>query len=125
MALILDTSFIIAAEREARRRQTGRTHEFLSQHTNEEFFITFTVAGELACGDSASARDAWESLIRPCYEAPPVNSKIRCSSVQNARCCFGKRARSARLLKFPPNACRGERCGVWGRRAPISLVDVR
>ncbi len=65
MALILDTSFIIAAEREARRRQTGRTHEFLSQHTNEEFFITFTVAGELACGDSASARNAWESLIRP------------------------------------------------------------
>ena len=23
---------------------------------------------------------------------------------------------------FPPNACRGERCGVWGRTAPSSLV---
>jgi hypothetical protein len=21
--------------------------------------------------------------------------------------------------EFPPNACRGERCGVWGRIAPI------
>jgi predicted nucleic acid-binding protein len=65
MALILDTSFIVAAEREARRRQIGRTHEFLSQNGDEEFFITFTVAGELACGDSASAREAWEKLLRP------------------------------------------------------------
>jgi len=23
---------------------------------------------------------------------------------------------------FPPNACRGERCGVWGRIAPIRPV---
>ena len=26
------------------------------------------------------------------------------------------------LYGFPPNACRGERCGVWGRIAPIKLV---
>jgi predicted nucleic acid-binding protein len=65
VALILDTSFVVAAEREARRRQNGKTHEFLSQHADEEFFITFTVASELACGDSVSARDAWERLIRP------------------------------------------------------------
>ena len=65
MALILDTSFVVAAEREARRRQNGRVHEFLSRHSDEEFYITFTVAGELACGDSASDRDAWEQLIRP------------------------------------------------------------
>jgi hypothetical protein len=25
--------------------------------------------------------------------------------------------------KFPPNACRGERCGVWGRTAPIIPVQ--
>jgi hypothetical protein len=25
---------------------------------------------------------------------------------------------------FPPNACRGERRGVWGRVAPIKLVGV-
>ena len=23
---------------------------------------------------------------------------------------------------FPPNACRGERCGAWGRTAPSKLV---
>jgi len=27
--------------------------------------------------------------------------------------------------EFPPNACRGERCGVWGRIAPINLVYKR
>ena len=26
------------------------------------------------------------------------------------------------LFLFPPNACRGERCGVWGRRAPKDWV---
>ncbi|MEY3479332.1 MAG: hypothetical protein RIQ71_107 [Verrucomicrobiota bacterium] len=65
MALILDTSFVVAAEREARRRKRGRTQEFFSHHPDEEFFITFTVAGELACGNSASARESWEQLIRP------------------------------------------------------------
>jgi hypothetical protein len=28
-------------------------------------------------------------------------------------------------LKFPPNACRGERCGGWGRIAPINPVCFR
>lgn len=65
MALILDTSFIVTAEREAHRRQRGRAHDFLSTHDDEEFFITFTVGGELACGASASTRATWERLIRP------------------------------------------------------------
>ena len=25
-----------------------------------------------------------------------------------------------RAFQFPPNACRGERCGVWGRTTPIN-----
>ncbi|MEX1110529.1 MAG: type II toxin-antitoxin system VapC family toxin [Chthoniobacterales bacterium] len=65
MALILDTSFIVDAEREAQRRPDGRAHDFLSSHPEEEFFITFTVAGELACGTSAAARESWERLLRP------------------------------------------------------------
>ena len=28
------------------------------------------------------------------------------------------------LLSFPPNACRGERCGVWGSIAPSDWVLV-
>jgi tRNA(fMet)-specific endonuclease VapC len=65
MGLILDTNFIIAAEREARRGDTSRTQAFLARYPDEEFFITFTVAGELACGNSASARRDWEILCRP------------------------------------------------------------
>lgn len=65
MDLILDTGFVIAAEREARRGAPGSADAFLSRHPNETFFITFTVAGELACGQSASARRDWERLCRP------------------------------------------------------------
>lgn len=65
MGLILDTSFVVAAERGARRGVLGRPAVFLSQHPQATFFITFTVAGELACGQSASARRDWERLCRP------------------------------------------------------------
>ena len=65
MGLILDTNFVIAAEREARHSQPGRADAFLSQRANETFFITFTVAGELTCGQSASTRRDWERLCRP------------------------------------------------------------
>jgi tRNA(fMet)-specific endonuclease VapC len=62
MGLILDTSFVIAAEREARRGVPGRADAFLAQHASETFLITFTIAGELACGQSASLRGEWERL---------------------------------------------------------------
>lgn len=65
MGLILDTNFIITAEREARRGLVGRADQFLASHTGETFFITSTVAGELACGQSASRRADWERLCRP------------------------------------------------------------
>lgn len=65
MALILDTNFVIAAEREARRGESGQAHAFLAAHPDEEFFITFTVAGELACGISAATRVVWQRLIQP------------------------------------------------------------
>lgn len=61
MAVILDTNFVIAAEREAMRDPTGRAHAFLSSHADEEFFITFTVAGELACGSSVQRELLGES----------------------------------------------------------------
>ncbi len=65
MALILDTNFVISAEREARHSQFGKAHDFLANNASEEFFITFTVAGELACGTSALAQISWQKLIRP------------------------------------------------------------
>jgi hypothetical protein len=65
VGLILDTNFVITAEREARRGVPGRVDAFLEMRPTEVYFITFTVAGELACGQSASARHDWERLCRP------------------------------------------------------------
>ena len=70
MGLILDTNFVIAAEREARRGSPGRADAFLARRSNETFFITFTVAGELACGQSASQRRDWERLCDPYFTLP-------------------------------------------------------
>ena len=56
MGLILDTIFIIVAEREAKRGITTTIERFFASRTRETFYITFTVAGELACGQSASPK---------------------------------------------------------------------
>lgn len=65
MGLILDTNFIIVAEREAKRGITTTIDRFFATRTKESFYITFTVAGELACGQSASPKRDWERLCRP------------------------------------------------------------
>ena len=56
MGLILDTNFIITAEREAKGGSSVRTDTFLAAHADEKVFITFTIADEFACGRSATAR---------------------------------------------------------------------
>ena len=65
MGLILDANFIIAAEREARRGVTEMVDRFFTTRSKETFFITFTIAGELACGKSASPKKDREKLCRP------------------------------------------------------------
>jgi tRNA(fMet)-specific endonuclease VapC len=62
VGLILDTNFVILIEREVRRGAPGAAHAFLSQRSGEFLYITFTVAGELACGQSAAVRRDWEIL---------------------------------------------------------------
>lgn len=75
MGLILDSNFVIAAEREARRGTPGSADAYLARHLKETLFITFTVAGELACGRSASERRNWEQLCRP-YPILPWTTEV-------------------------------------------------
>ncbi len=65
MELILDTNFVVALEREAWRKVPGPAHGFLRLHREDRFTLTFTVVGELACGQSAAARRDWERLCQP------------------------------------------------------------
>ncbi len=75
MGLILDTNFVITAEREAKGGTLARTDAFLAAHADEKIFITFTIAGELACGRSASAHREWERLCKP-YPVIPWTLEI-------------------------------------------------
>jgi tRNA(fMet)-specific endonuclease VapC len=75
MGLILDTNFVITAEREANARAAGRADAFLAAHAEDSLFLTFTVVGELACGQSAAARAQWERLCRP-YAVLPWTIEI-------------------------------------------------
>ena len=75
MGLILDTNFIIVAEREAKRGITTTIDRFFASRTRETFYITFTVAGELACGQSASPKRDWERLCRP-YPILPWSGEV-------------------------------------------------
>ena len=68
MEIILDTSFVIAVEREAKRKKPEKADAFLEAHAGETMFITFTVACEPACG--ASAHTQWRRLCQPCEVLP-------------------------------------------------------
>jgi tRNA(fMet)-specific endonuclease VapC len=64
--VILDSTFLVDFERESARRQDGRATAFLTAHSDKELCITFTIAGEMAAGESLGRdRAKWESFIRP------------------------------------------------------------
>jgi len=63
--LILETTFLIDLEREVARSTPGPAHAFLEAHRQRSLFVTFTIAGELACGTSLSARQRWREFLDP------------------------------------------------------------
>ena len=65
MGLIVDTNFVISMEREAKKPGPRRAEAFLEKHAKEQFFMPFTVAGELACGRSAADKLTWKRLCSP------------------------------------------------------------
>ena len=62
-ALILETTFLVDLEREARGGVPGRAHAFLDAHPDRALCITLTTAGELACGPRVEDREAWRRLV--------------------------------------------------------------
>jgi predicted nucleic acid-binding protein len=63
--MILDTNFLILLERETRRRVAGDATAFLLQAAGEDFCISPTIEGEMACGLTLSNRSAWETFLLP------------------------------------------------------------
>ncbi len=64
-ALILETTFLIDLEREARRGAKGAAHDVLVRHAGDRLYITPTIAGELAAGASMAERGRWETFVAP------------------------------------------------------------
>lgn len=62
-ALILETTFLVDLEREARAGAPGRAHAFLDAHPDRRLCITLLTAGELACGPRVEERAGWEELV--------------------------------------------------------------
>lgn len=64
--MILDSTFLVDFEREIRRKKPGRAMGFLEAHPDAPLSITFTIAGELAAGESLGRNRArWDEFLRP------------------------------------------------------------
>ena len=68
-SLILETSFLIDLEREARRGD-GPAHDLLEAQAEASLYITPTIAGELAAGSSMLDRERWAAFIAPFIVLP-------------------------------------------------------
>lgn len=73
--MILETTFLIDLEREVVRGQEGPAHAFLERHPTDAFYITFTIAGEVASGRPPDGRKGWETLLAP-FEVLPCDRDV-------------------------------------------------
>lgn len=64
--MILDSTFLVDFEREIRCKEFGPVGMFLQNNGDEVLCITFTIAGELAAGDSLRGdREKWGAFLSP------------------------------------------------------------
>jgi tRNA(fMet)-specific endonuclease VapC len=63
--MILDTVVLIDLEREITRGKAGPAMAALKRFANQELFLTPTIAGELAAGESMRKHDVWSRFIEP------------------------------------------------------------
>lgn len=62
--MILETTFLVDLEREARRGEGGPAFAFLEGVPETRLAITLISAGEMASGLRSGDRDAWEHLFQ-------------------------------------------------------------
>lgn len=62
--MILETTFLIDLEREARKGAHGPAFRFLDDVPDSRLSITLISAGEMASGIRAKDREAWERLLQ-------------------------------------------------------------
>ena len=63
--VILDTNILVRLERELRRGEEGAATQFLTAQPSGHFYITPTIAGEMACGASMAEFDDWQAFLAP------------------------------------------------------------
>ena len=63
--MILDTVVLIDLEREITRGKAGPAMAALKRFAKQELFLTPTIAGELATGQSMQSHDVWSRFIEP------------------------------------------------------------
>ena len=63
--MILDTNILVRLERELRRGEDGSAVQFLNAQPSGHFYITPTIASEIACGASMAEFDDWHAFLAP------------------------------------------------------------
>ena len=64
--MILDSTFLVDLERETGRNNPAGATRFLEKHAQTTLCITFTIAGEMAAGESLGKdRARWENFLAP------------------------------------------------------------
>ena len=73
--MILDTVVLIDLEREITRGKAGPAMAALKRFAKRELFLTPTVAGELAAGESMRKHELWSRFIEP-FTLLTINSEV-------------------------------------------------
>lgn len=77
-ALVLDSTFLVDFEREQRRKKPAGATRFLQAHGDATLAITFTIAGELAAGETLGRdREAWLRFLAPFRQIGFTNEVAR------------------------------------------------
>jgi tRNA(fMet)-specific endonuclease VapC len=73
--MILDTVVLIDLERETNRGKAGPAMAALKRFADDELFLTPTIAGELAAGESMRKHEVWTRFIEP-FTLLAINSEV-------------------------------------------------